>query len=111
MLALYEVEVEKKGSTGAAAPAAEPAAAPAAAPAAKPAAGAGSVKVTTGTAGKVWKLVAKPGDSLASGDTILILEAMKMEIPVVAPQDGTLADISVSEGEEVKAGQTVASMK
>ena len=107
----YEVEVEKKGAGSAPAAAAAPvaAAAPAAAPA--PAAGAGSIKVTTGTAGKVWKLVAKPGDALASGDTILILEAMKMEIPVVAPQDGTLADISVSEGEEVKSGQTVASMK
>ena len=92
----YEVEVEKKG--GSAAPAAAPAAA-------------GSIDVPTGTAGKVWKIVTNPGDSLAEGDTILILEAMKMEIPVVAPQAGTLAAINVKEGEEVKAGQVVASLK
>ena len=105
----YEVEVEKKGSTGAApAPAAAaPAAAPkAAAPAKKPA-GSGE-PVTCGTSGKVWKIVSKAGDEVKSGDTILILEAMKMEIPVVAPKDGTVSQIPVAEGDSVESGQAVA---
>jgi biotin carboxyl carrier protein len=109
----YEVEVEKKGeitgasaSAGKAAPAA---AAPAAAPKAAPA-GSGT-PVKCGTAGKVWKVVAKEGDELASGDQIVILEAMKMEIPVVAPEDGVLDSIVVSEGEAVESGQVMAYMR
>ena len=102
----YEVEVEMVGGGApAAAPAA--AAAPKAAPAAKKAAGAGTA-VTTGTAGKVWKVVAAEGDAVKSGDSIVILEAMKMEIPVVAPCDGTVSSIVVSEGEELASGATVA---
>lgn len=108
----YEVEVEKK-STGTA-PAAQPAVsaaapAPAAPAAAAPASGEGE-PVTTGTAGKVWKISTKPGDNLKKGDTILILEAMKMEIPIVAPEDGCLTSITVSEGDSVDAGQTVATI-
>ena len=101
----YEVEVEMVGGAPAAAPAA--AAAPKAAPAAKKAAGSGTA-VTTGTAGKVWKVVAAEGDAVKSGDSIVILEAMKMEIPVVAPCDGTVSSIVVSEGEEIASGATVA---
>ncbi len=104
----YEVEVEKKSGDGAAAPAASaPKAAPAA-PAAAPAAAGSGKPVETGTAGKVWKIVAAPGDELAAGDQILILEAMKMEIPVVAPEAGVLDSITVKEGEEVASGQAVA---
>ena len=104
----YEVEVEKKGSASAApAPAAAaPAAAPKAAPAKKPA-GSGE-PVTCGTSGKVWKIVSKEGAEVKSGDTILILEAMKMEIPVVAPKDGTVSQIPVAEGDSVESGQAVA---
>lgn len=101
----YEVEVEMVGGAPAAAPAA--AAAPKAAPAAKKAAGSGTA-VTTGTAGKVWKVVAAEGDAVKSGDSIVILEAMKMEIPVVAPCDGTVSSIVVSEGEDLASGATVA---
>ncbi len=64
--------------------------------------------VICGTAGNVWKITAKEGDAVKSGDTILILEAMKMEIPVVAPVDGTISSIVVSEGEATTAGMTVA---
>lgn len=64
--------------------------------------------VICGTAGNVWKITAKEGDAVKSGDTILILEAMKMEIPVVAPVDGTVSSIVVSEGEATTAGMTVA---
>ena len=102
----YEVEVEMVGSDGAAAPA--PTAAPkAAAPAAKKSGGSGTA-VTTGTAGKVFKIVASEGTAVKSGDTIVILEAMKMEIPVVAPADGTVSSIVVSEGEDLASGATVA---
>ena len=103
----YEVEVEMVGGGAPAAAPAAAATAPKAAPAAKKAAGAGTA-VTTGTAGKVWKVVAAEGDAVKSGDSIVILEAMKMEIPVVAPCDGTVSSIVVSEGEEIASGATVA---
>lgn len=108
----YEVEVEKKGASTApvnGAPAVQQSAAPAPQPAAAPAE-AGGEPVSTGTTGKVWKISAKPGDNLKKGDTILILEAMKMEIPVVAPMDGCLKAITVAEGDSVEAGQTVATI-
>ena len=89
---VYDVTVEETGSTsGAAAPrrtAAKPAAAPAAAPAAS--AGAGSIKIEAGAAGKVFKIEKKVGDAVKKGDTVLVLEIMKMETPVVAPEDGTV---------------------
>lgn len=61
-------------------------------------------------AGKVWKITARPGAQLAADDVILILESMKMEIPVVAPRDGTLREIRVKEGDAVKEGDIVALM-
>ena len=100
----YEVTVEETGSVSApaAAPVAAPKAAPAAAPkAAAPAAGAGAVKVTASVPGKVLKIVASAGQAVKAGDNIIILESMKMEIPVVAPQDGTVASIDTSEGASV----------
>lgn len=109
----YEVTVEENGSVSApaAAPKAAMKAAPKAAPkAAAPSAGAGSVKVTAGTAGKVIKIAATVGQAVKAGDSIVILEAMKMEIPVVAPQDGTVASIDVAEGAAIENGQTLATM-
>ena len=109
----YEVTVEERGSVSApaAAPVAAPKAAPAAAPkAAAPAAGAGAVKVTASVPGKVLKIVASAGQAVKAGDNIVILESMKMEIPVVAPQDGTVASIDTSEGASVENGDTLATM-
>ena len=109
----YEVTVEETGSVSAptAAPAAAPKAAPAAAPkAAAPAAGAGAVKVSASVPGKVLKVVASVGQAVKAGDNIIILESMKMEIPVVAPQDGTVASIDTSEGASVENGDTLATM-
>lgn len=102
----FEVEVEKVGSDTAPGFAATPA--PAAKPAAKKAAGGSGEPVVCGTAGKVFKVVAKEGDAVKSGDTVIILEAMKMEIPVVAPKDGTVSSIVVKEGDSTTAGQAVA---
>ena len=105
----YEVTVEETGSVSA--PAAAPVAAPAAAPkAAAPAAGAGAVKVTASVPGKVLKIVASAGQAVKAGDNNVILESMKMEIPVVAPQDGTVASIDTSEGASVENGDTLATM-
>ena len=109
----YNVTVEEGQTSGAsaAAPVAAPKAAPAAAPkAAAPAASAGSVKVTAGAAGKVFKVEASVGQAVKAGDPVIILEAMKMEIPVVAPQDGTVASIDVAVGDAVEAGATLASL-
>ena len=109
----YEVTVEETGSVSAptAAPVAAPKAAPAAAPkAAAPAAGAGTVKVTASVPGKVLKVVASVGQAVKAGDNIIILESMKMEIPVVAPQDGTVASIDTTEGASVENGDTLATM-
>lgn len=65
-------------------------------------------KVRAEITGTVWKIVSQPGQQLAEEDTILIMESMKMEIPVIAPVKGTLASILVKEGQEVSEGQDVA---
>jgi len=58
--------------------------------------------------GNVWKIVASPGDQVEEDDVLLILESMKMEIPVVAPRAGTVAEIKVKETDVVKEGQVLA---
>lgn len=109
---VYDVTVEETGSTsGAAAPrrtAAKPAAAPVAAPAAS--AGAGSIKIEAGAAGKVFKIEKKVGDAVKKGDAVLVLEIMKMETPVVAPEDGTVASIDVAVGDAVESGALLATL-
>ena len=111
---VYDVVVEEGTSTGAAAPAARPVAAPKAAPKAaaapKVAAGAGSIRVEAGAAGKVFKIEAKVGQAVKRGDAVVIVEAMKMEIPVVAPEDGTVASIDVAVGDAVEAGALLATL-
>ena len=108
---VYDVTVEETGSTSASTAAPKRVATPVAAPAAKPASsGAGSVKVEAGAAGKVFKIDAKVGDSVKKGDTLLVLEIMKMETPVVAPQDGTVASIDVAVGDQVESGALLATL-
>jgi pyruvate carboxylase subunit B len=58
--------------------------------------------------GAVWKIVANPGQSVAEGDTILILESMKMEIDVIAPKGGVVKSINVAVNDKVVEGQVVA---
>jgi acetyl-CoA carboxylase biotin carboxyl carrier protein len=58
--------------------------------------------------GNVWKIVAGPGDKVEEDDVLLILESMKMEIPVVAPRAGTVSEIRVKETDVVKEGQVLA---
>ena len=66
------------------------------------------MKVIAEVAGKVWKIEARPGATLAADDVILILESMKMEIPVVAPAAGKLLELLVREGDRVNEGDAVA---
>ena len=110
---VYDVTVEENGS-GAAAPAprkmaaAAPKAAPAAAP--KAAGGAGNIKIEAKAAGKVFKIEAGVGTAVKKGDTVLILEVMKMETPVVATEDGTVASIDVAVGDQVESGALLATL-
>lgn len=134
----YDVEVEKLGgpyaslsrSTAyvqgvpvAVAPVAAPAPAPspvaaAPAPAPKPApapaaalSSSGGVDVVSPMPGKVFKLVAQPGEQVAEGQVVMILEAMKMENEIVAPQAGTVDAILVKEGDLVETDTVLATLK
>ena len=111
----YEVEVEEVRAGGAAAPAAAPrAAAPAPAPAAAPpapaaapaapakAAGAGEQSVDAPMPGKIIEVKVSVGQAVKAGDTLLILEAMKMQNEIAAPANGTVKAINVSAGQSVK---------
>ena len=57
--------------------------------------------------GTVWKVECKVGDEVAEGDTLVILESMKMEMPVEAEDEGTVAEIRCEEGESVSEGDTL----
>lgn len=101
---VYEVTVEE-GFTGAASAPKAAAPAPAAAPAA-----AGSVAVTAPMPGKILGVKASAGQAVKRGQVLLILEAMKMENEIVAPQDGTVASINVAVGDSVEPGATLATL-
>ena len=68
------------------------------------------VKLLTEVTGSVWKIFLKPGDAVAEGDVVMIIESMKMEIPVIAEESGTLKEVSVAEGDPVSEGQAVATL-
>lgn len=70
----------------------------------------GSIEVKAGAAGKVFKIEANEGQKVAKGDTVVVVEAMKMEIPVVAPEAGTVVSINVAVGESVEAGAVLATL-
>jgi acetyl-CoA carboxylase biotin carboxyl carrier protein len=56
----------------------------------------------------VWKVLVAEGDTVADGDTLVILESMKMEIPVIAEVDGTVSKLGVAEGQVVQEGDLIA---
>ncbi len=58
--------------------------------------------------GNLWKIVTEVGQTVEEDDTLMILESMKMEIPITSPITGTITQILVTEGEVVQEGQTVA---
>ena len=69
------------------------------------------VKVTSEIAGQVWKVVASVGDELAEDDAIIILESMKMEIPILAPRAGKLTSLHVSAEDMISEDQVVAELE
>ncbi len=70
----------------------------------------GTENITASLPGSVFKVIANVGDSVKEGDVIIILEAMKMEIEIVAPKDGVVASINVNEGQSVENGQVLATI-
>ena len=110
----YTVEVEEVGATASApvaaapveapvAPVAAPAAAPKAAPSAPKASGAaGAVSVKAPMPGNIMKVNCKVGSSVKKGDVLIVLEAMKMENDICAPQDGVVASVEVAQGASVE---------
>lgn len=66
------------------------------------------VDVKSDITGNVWKIVAGPGQRMEEDEPILILESMKMEIPVASPEDGVLTEILVAEGDVITEGTVVA---
>lgn len=62
-------------------------------------------------AGNVWKVTVEKGDAIESGEEVVILESMKMEIPIEASTDGTLATLKVNEGDFVQENDTVATIQ
>ena len=111
---VYNVTVEEGTSAAPVAPAAAPAAPVKAAPAKKAAAPAGqkgSVSIVSPMPGKILGVKAKAGDKVTLGQVVLILEAMKMENEIVAPQDGTIVSIDTNEGASVEAGAVLATME
>lgn len=110
---VYDVTVEEgTGSTAGAAKAAAPkTAAPKAAPkAAAPAGAQGAVKVNAPMPGKILKVNVNAGAAVKKGDVLLVLEAMKMENEICAPQDGTVATVECAAGDSVESGKVLVSM-
>lgn len=66
------------------------------------------VEVLSEMVANVWKVTVAEGDEVSEGDTLVILESMKMEIPVVAPEAGTVSEVRVQEGGVVQEGDVIA---
>lgn len=107
---VYDVTVEEGASTGAVSAPAAPKAAPKAAAAPAATGTAGSVKINAPMPGKIVDVKVKVGDAVKKGQTVLVLEAMKMENDIVAPEDGTVASINAAVGSAVEAGETIATL-
>jgi acetyl-CoA carboxylase biotin carboxyl carrier protein len=65
-------------------------------------------KIRSEITGTVWKILVQPGDTLQADDTLMVLESMKMEIPVLAPEGGRVVELLIAEGAPVREGQDVA---
>jgi len=92
------------------APAPAPVAAPAPAPAPAPAAGGGSINVESPMPGSIWDVKVTAGQVVKAGDTLLVLEAMKMENEIPAPVDGTVVSVLVSKSDTVDTGTLLVTM-
>jgi len=92
-------------------PPAVPVSAPAAEKTSKAPSANGKAEIKAGVAGRVFKLETTVGQTIKKGDVIMVLEAMKMEIPILASEDGIIADIKVAVGDSVETGQTLVTLK
>ena len=101
---VYEVTVEEGTGTGAPAAAAAPKAAPA------PAGAQGAVKISSPMPGKILGIKVAAGDAVKKGQVVIVLEAMKMENDIVAPQDGTVASVNVTNGQSVDTGAVLVTL-
>lgn len=106
----YDVSVEEKGASQAPAVSQSTPAPAASAPAPSPAGGKGRIKVTAPMSGKILGVKAAVGQAVQPGDVMVILEAMKMENEIVAPEAGTVASIDVKVGDAVESAQTLATL-
>lgn len=70
-----------------------------------------TIEVKSEVVGSVWKIQCQPGQSVSQGDELIILESMKMEIPVEASESGVVQDVLVKEGQSVEEGQVVATIQ
>ncbi|SFV53257.1 Pyruvate carboxylase subunit B (biotin-containing) [hydrothermal vent metagenome] len=102
-----DIQIAPASTTVASAPVATPASE--AAPVAL--SGTGSIEINSQTPGNVWKILKSPGDTVAEGDIIMILEAMKMEIDIAAPQAGKIVSINVNVNDTVADAQLLATME
>jgi acetyl-CoA carboxylase biotin carboxyl carrier protein len=66
------------------------------------------IEIKSEITGTVWQVKSKPGDKVESGDTLIVIESMKMEIPVITEDGGTVVEILVKEKDPVAEGQVVA---
>ena len=105
----YEVAIEEMNASEAkAAPVAAPAAAPAAAPVAAPAAApAGGAEVKAPMPGTILSVNVNVGDTVKAGQTLVVLEAMKMENEIVSPADGKVLSVAAQKGSAVDSGATL----
>ena len=109
----YEVAIEEMSASEAkaapvAAPVAAPAAAPAAAPVAAPAAApAGGAEVKAPMPGTILSVNVNVGDTVKAGQTLVVLEAMKMENEIVSPADGKVLSVAAQKGSAVDSGATL----
>jgi acetyl-CoA carboxylase biotin carboxyl carrier protein len=68
-------------------------------------------KVTAPVTGTVWKIQVAPGDNVEEGQTLVILESMKMEMPVEAPERGKVIAVAVTEGQAIEEGDVLVSLE
>lgn len=112
----YDVQVEELGGSAVSyAPAPAPAAtaapaAPAPAPAPAPTGSAGAIEIAAPMPGTVVRIEVSAGDAVKAGQDLIFIEAMKMETPVKAAQDGVIASVNVAKGESVDTGKVLLTM-
>ena len=66
-----------------------------------------NIEVNSEVTGSVWQIKVKPGDRVESGDVLIIVESMKMEIPIITEESGSVREILITEGVSVSEGQCV----